>query len=378
MINSRFAFALSLVALSVPVHSSFAQAQPLTPPQVLGAAGTIQFTATESLGGVPMTVSTATLVQPNKAFVQDTDAKKKTVSTTYVSDGKLQTEYNQSKNRYTKTKVPADFQDVTSRTLAFAAFSDFYDPKLFAKFRHTAADNPGVYQMLLGTQDGKTMTEVMVVNPATGLPRQVSIVITPSRRTDRPAEQIFFTNWKLNAPVDDGKFAYTPPADAKLYVAPQLLTNGTIAPDFAVYDKDGKVVKLSDYKGKTVVLDFWATWCGPCQESLPHTTEIAKKYADKNAVFLAVNVWDTPAAFQAWLLKHPEYAPLHFAIDPSPDQSKSVASALYGVSGIPTQYVIGADGKIVAGIVGYDTGDTRLEDVLKKTAFSQPVLSGKP
>lgn len=361
---------LAAVFLLLAASPIYAQTppKPLTPVDVLSAAKTIQFTATETLGGVPVTVSTATLVQPNKAYVQDTDAKKKTVSTVYASDGKTQTEYRSSRSVYTKTEAAADLQSAESHTLAFSALSDFNDPKSFAKFQHTAADAPGVYRQPIGVQQGKTVTEVLAVDTATGLPKSLSIVITPNRNPARPAMQIVFSDWKLNALIDDTKFAYAPPAGAKLYVAPVLLADGAAAPDFTVQDKGGRAVKLSDYKGKTVVLDFWATWCGPCQSSLPHTTAMAKKYADKNVVVLAVNVWDTPAAFQSWLPKHPEYAPLHFAIDPSSDQSKSVASALYGVSGIPTQYVIGPDGKVVKSIVGYETGDTQLEEALKTTA----------
>ncbi len=356
---------LAAAALLLSALPALAQTKPLTPPDVLGSAKTIQFTATALQGGVPQEISTAALASPNRASVTDTDAKTKAVDAVYASNGKTQTEYSSSRSRYTQSAAPAQFADIDSRTLAFSVFNDFADPKAFAKFQHTAADKSGVYHQLLGTRDGKTITEVLAVNPATGLPQSVSIVITPGKDTDSPAQQVVFSDWKLNAPVSDAKFAYTPPATAKLYSPPVLLAAGTAAPDFTVQDKGGKPVHLSDYKGKTVVLDFWATWCGPCQSSLPHTAEIAKKYAAKNVVVLAVNVWDTKPAFDGWLPQHPEYAPLHFAIDANPDQSKSVATALYGVSGIPTQYVIGPSGKIVKSIVGYDPGDTQLEDALK-------------
>lgn len=80
---------------------------------------------------------------------------------------------------------------------------------------------------------------------------------------------------------------------------------------------------------------------------------------------LAINVWDKPDAFQTWLPKHPEYAALHFAIDPASVQDKGIATGLYGVSGIPTQYVIDRDGRIVKSIVGYEAGSKALEDALK-------------
>ncbi len=135
--------------------------------------------------------------------------------------------------------------------------------------------------------------------------------------------------------------------------APPLLAAGADAPDFAVQDKSGKTIHLSDYKGKTVVLDFWATWCGPCQRSLPHTNTVARQFAGKNVVVLAVNVWDTQSAFDQWLPKHPEYDAVTFAIDTTPAQGQDVASRLYHVSGIPTQYIINPAGKVVKSFVGF-------------------------
>ena len=165
----------------------------------------------------------------------------------------------------------------------------------------------------------------------------------------------------------------TPPASVKPRVPATLLANGTPAPDFTAQDKDGKPVHLSDYKGKIVVLDFWATWCGICMFEMPQMKTLGSKYADKNVVVLAVNVLDAPSAFQTWILKRPEYTPVIFAIDPG----QIHIAALYHISGLPTQYIIGADGKIVISIVGFQRNNTRLEDALT-TVFPQPVLSGKP
>ena len=350
----------ALLALTAP-----ASAQTLTPPAVLGAAKTIQFTATEFQGTAPKLVSTAALAQPNKAFVQDMDPKTKAVGTVYASDGKTQTEYRQSRGRYTKSDSAAHLNDLDSATLTFSVLTDFLTPAAFARFHHAAIDPAGIYRMPLGTRGTETIEEVLAVAPATGLPESISIFIKPSKTPGVPAERIAFTDWKLDAPIDDAKFAYTPPATATLYTPPKLLADGVQAPDFTANDKDGKPVKLSDYKGKVVVLDFWATWCGPCQMSLPHTTAVAKQYAAKGVTVLAVNVWDKPDAFQAWLPTHPQYSALHFAIDPEASQPKGIATGLYGVSGIPTQYIIGKDGRVVKSIVGYDEGSTALEDAIK-------------
>ena len=356
--------AAGLLLLALP---AIAQTKPLTPPDVLGAAKTIQFTATLLREGQAEEVSVATLAQPNRAFVVDTDARTKAVDTIYASDGKTQTEYRKSRHRYTKSDAPAQITAVESNSLALSLMTEIFNKEAFTRYQRIPSNQPGLatYSLPLGSHDGNTQTDVLVVDSMTGLPKSLSIVITPSKHPGMPAEEIVFTNWKLNAPVDNTKFAYTPPADASLYAPPILLADGTAAPDFTVQDKDGKPVKLSDYKGKTVVLDFWATWCGPCQSAFPNTAAVAKKFAARNVVVLAVNVWDSKSAFDGWLPQHPEYAPLNFAIDPNPDQSKSVASALYGVSGIPTQYVIGPDGNIKKSIVGYEPGDTQLEDALK-------------
>jgi len=144
----------------------------------------------------------------------------------------------------------------------------------------------------------------------------------------------------------------------------KLLTAGTLAPDFSVVDKNGKASKLSDYRGKIVVLDFWATWCPPCMASLPHTNEVAKKMADKGVVTLAVNVWDKKDAFDAWLPKNEtKYDSITFVLDPS-EGGQAIATPLYHVSGIPTQYTIDRDGKIRKSFVGFDGPTDDLENTI--------------
>ena len=366
--------ALALLACGAALSQAPA---PLTPPGVLGRAKTIQFTATLSVKGKKEEVSVAYLAQPNRAFVQDVDAKTKAIDTVYASDGVTQIEYRKSRSHYTKTAAPGRIADMDSRTVALSTLTDFLDPKAFAKFERLGSDRAGfLYALALGDEDGYKTSEVLTLDGKLGLPKTISITRSQSKGfapdyVGVEVERIDFSGWKLDAPIDDGRFAYVPPADARLYVVPKLLANGTDAPDFTAQDKDGKAVHLSDYKDKVVVLDFWATWCGPCQVSLPHTTEIAKQDAGKGVVVLAVNVWDTPKAFQAWIPKHPQYNALHFAIDPSGDRDKGIASGQYGVSGIPTQYVIGRDGRIVKSIVGYEAGSTGLEDGLKAAGVSE-------
>ena len=145
---------------------------------------------------------------------------------------------------------------------------------------------------------------------------------------------------------------------------PPVLANGRVAPDFTVHSAAGAPIRLSDYRGKTVVLDFWATWCEPCQQVLLGTNALAREYASKNVVFLAVNVWDTPDAFAAWLPQHASLNALTFAIDPAPHGSD--VAAKYKVSAIPTQFIINPAGRITASFVG-NQGDS---NVLNKAIAS--------
>lgn len=167
---------------------------------------------------------------------------------------------------------------------------------------------------------------------------------------------------KKVAPPEAFVVAAPPPPEAPV----TMLEVGAAAPDFASQDLAGETIKLSDYAGKVLVLDFWATWCGPCKASLPHTQEVAAKYKDQGVVVLANCTSDTRQAFTAWLQQHQgDYPDIVFTHDPAEKGVERASRKLYGVSGIPQQFVV-KDGKVVAQVSGYTAGEVLLEGALAK------------
>lgn len=122
------------------------------------------------------------------------------------------------------------------------------------------------------------------------------------------------------------------------------------APEFKVKDINGKEVSLSDFKGKTIVLDFWATWCGPCKKSLPAMQMMVKKYKnDPNVKFLFIHTWETVADPKSdavnYLLTHNLDLPLYMDLK-DPVTKKNPAVLAFGVNGIPAKFIIDGKGKI--------------------------------
>jgi peroxiredoxin len=177
----------------------------------------------------------------------------------------------------------------------------------------------------------------------------------------------------LDPQLSDSQFHYDAPKDATTLDNSDLAdvpSPGAAAPDFTVYAPDGKAVKLSDYRGKTVILDFWATWCWPCNQSLPHTEAIAKQYKDRGVVVVAVAVRDSKAGFDAWLKKH-NYPDIDFLYEPRP-QGQDAASTLYGVSTTPTAYVIDSTGTVVQSIEGYTGPSNELASAVTSALDRSP------
>jgi thiol-disulfide isomerase/thioredoxin len=141
-----------------------------------------------------------------------------------------------------------------------------------------------------------------------------------------------------------------------------LLPVGASAPDFAANTVDGRKLKLSDYIGKVVILDFWATWCGPCVKGLPHIESIRQAAQDRGVVVLAVAVGETRRNVEEFLAKNQDKFHFSFFLD---QDDNNGGRSHYHVGAMPTTYVLGRDGKVAAAFTGYDDGDRRLDAALK-------------
>jgi thiol-disulfide isomerase/thioredoxin len=144
-----------------------------------------------------------------------------------------------------------------------------------------------------------------------------------------------------------------------------MLEPGAIAPPFTVETPEGEPLGLADFKGKVVILDFWATWCGPCLSSMPKLEKLYQRVKDQNVEVLSLNVYDDKDAFRTWITENrgTKYN-FTFAFDPAEKGSaESVAGQKYNVPGLPTLYLIDGEGRVAAAFLGAQ--ETKLIEALE-------------
>jgi thiol-disulfide isomerase/thioredoxin len=127
--------------------------------------------------------------------------------------------------------------------------------------------------------------------------------------------------------------------------------NAVPTPNWELKDPDGRTVRSSDFKGKVVVLDFWATWCGPCRAEIPGFVALQKKYAPEGLVVVGASVDESGAAtVEPFTQKFGMNYPVVLA-------DKKMEQAFGGIEAIPTTFIIDRAGRVVKKHLGFADKD---------------------
>ena len=144
--------------------------------------------------------------------------------------------------------------------------------------------------------------------------------------------------------------------------SPNLIKSNDKAPDFALKSLEGKTIKLSDYEGKIVIIDFWATWCPPCRKGIPDLISIQKDFKD-DVVIIGISldgektIKDVPGFVKSYEINYPiVYG------------DEKVVNAYGGIEGIPTAFVIDKKGNVVdkhVGLVDRSVYVNKIKELMK-------------
>ncbi len=191
-----------------------------------------------------------------------------------------------------------------------------------------------------------TLTIVLVTVPSAsaGGSREATTGESPAETTEQTAE-----------PQSDTVSTSDPGAvrDALRQAGLRSLDEPVPSEDFELASLNGEKRSLSSFQGQIVVLNFWASWCGPCVEEMPGMQALYDDMQGQDVTVVAVNVQEQPKVVEEFVTSN------EFSFPVLLDRDGSVASR-YGVRGLPTSYIVTPDGEIVASKVGFHEWDTEV------------------
>ncbi len=184
------------------------------------------------------------------------------------------------------------------------------------------------------------------------LPHRIERVVTPTSGEGSGTTTLILRGIEVNPELREDVFKFEPPPTYRQpdllarsrglqpgpAVGPRFVAVGAEAPDFSLQTPEGETVTLKGLRGKVVILDFWATWCGPCKQGMPAIQKLHEEYKNRPVAVYGINTFERgdPVKF----MKTIGYT---YGLLLKGDQT----ARLYGVGGIPTYYVIGPDGKVL-------------------------------
>ncbi len=372
------AFIAGMVLVLGLTGTVFAQA--LTPKSVMQsirqAYGKVQsLKATVQVKSGSETVVSSVQFQRPKQFAVQVKQNGNPVQT-YISDGKTYTVYSPQSKTYEQKTVDAN-TPLTGGHLTFAGFIavameprfgemlESYFSESFDKAQAKGKQKVGATPCRVVELSGKSGTMTLYLGEKDGLVYRMVY-----RMADGDTYEELVTAMQVNATIPKNTFAFNPPAGAKKEEprkepAERETTDtlkGQDAPDFTLSDMDGNTVTLSELKGKVVFLDFWATWCPPCRESLPHTQALSQHEKAKSGelVVLAVNAREELEQVKKFMQDNT------YTFRVLLDKDGSVLNK-YRVQGIPTFVLIDREGKVAWVQVGFGRGtEKQMEEAVSK------------
>jgi thiol-disulfide isomerase/thioredoxin len=354
---------------------------------------------------LPDAVLTIHSASPNQLIISAGNEQKKEVPV--VSDGN-HLFFTASETAYLRLPAPKDFGTITEAMLVSfgpmdsvllpvslaganateVVFDDVNSAEIIDREKHQdrpaahvkLVDDEAVWEFWVSTDDSPEVLKIQAdlskgvrqANPQIGENDKLEFIVVSN-----------FSAWKVNGEPKEDAFKFVPPAGAEGYDSveelqaamqgpPPLL--GEEAPAFKLATLDGKEFDLAAHKGKDVViLDFWATWCGPCRKGLPVLAGVAKTMASKGVVAYAVNLQETPEEINAFLKEFP--LEIGIALD-----SEAAVASKFKVQGIPHSVLIGKDGLVQAVHVGFSDEDAfkaQLTEELETLIAGKSLLKSK-